>query len=177
MSVDVETEPKTTSAIARPVPTRDPESHDPWVHRLAVAGVSGALIAFLLAGAIIGAAGEARTMGGEYWTLGAALAGALVGIIAPSPRQKREEANATAPQGLGVQESHKNEHCCTRCWNAFRPMIQPLLLLCTLVLSLWIAPQLAGHAADAAVLHTLAAGAAGGLLGLLVPNTARQGGG
>ncbi len=142
-------------------------SSDPWVYRLAIGGVSGALVAYLIAGAIVGATGHASTMNKEFWTLGAALAGALVGIIAPSPRQKQAAARQVAREDRVVTLSDKVR-------TGVAPVSQPLLLIVTIVLSLWLASEF--DAADGAVLRTLAAGAAGGLLGLLVPSSSHGGG-
>ena len=120
---------------------------------MAVGGVGLALIAFLIAGAVIGASGHAKEMVAEYWTIGASLAGALVGIIAPSPRQKKEAA---------ATQSHnpKGGYGAT--------VAQPVLLIAALGATLWLATEV--NAADAALLRTLAAGSAGALIGLLVPS-------
>jgi len=144
-------------------------AHDPQVYRLAVGGISLALVAFLIGGAIVGASGHAKEMVSEYWTIGAALVGALVGIIAPSPKEKRVEQRAD------FQHDDNPKTSATSPRVFFAPFYQPLGLICGLALSLWLASEV--DAASAAVLRTLAAGSAGGLLGLLVPNPSRSQGG
>lgn len=132
--------------------------HDDWVYRLAVGGVSLALVAFFIGGAIVGASGHVKEMVSEYWMIGAALSGALVGILAPSPRQKREAA----------VKQHESQVA-----TAAAPVAQPILLIVTLVVSLWLATDVVGGA-DAALLRTLAAASAGTLAGLLAPSPGSQ---
>ncbi len=137
--------------------------HDPWVYRLAVGGIGAALVAFLIGGCVIGASGHAQQMVKEYWTIGAALSGALVGIIAPSPRQKKEAARDYVASQDDLAGPPKEVAQIKAA-----PLFQPLLLIVALAVSLWLTSEL--NAADAAVLRTLAAGSAGALVGLLVPS-------
>src|SRR5579872_3930503 len=60
------------------------EAQDPIVYRMAVGGIGVALIAFLIGGAVIAANG--KPVPSEYWTAGSGLSGALIGILAPSPK-------------------------------------------------------------------------------------------
>jgi hypothetical protein len=138
-----------------------PAEHDPWVYRLAVGGLSTALVAFLICGGVIGASGHAEDMVKEYWTIGAALSGALVGIIAPSPRQKKQSAHDLAASDGEITKTEGAQIL-------FAPLYQPLLLVVALGLSLLLASTM--DAADAAVLRTIAAASAGALTGLLVPS-------
>src|SRR5271154_2329131 len=96
--------------------------HDPWVYRLAIGGIGAALVAFLVCGGIIGATNHAQAMVKEYWTIGAALSGALVGIIAPSPRQKKESAHSLAASDNVITKTEKAQI-------SLAPIYQPLLLL------------------------------------------------
>jgi hypothetical protein len=143
--------------------------HDLWIYRLAVGGISASLVAFLLAGAIVGASGHAGQMSKEYWAIGAALVGALVGIIAPSPQQKREDALQRS-EGQESQESKSVTATSTVTWrDRLESMYQPALLIVALGVSLWVSSEIT-NPESAAILRTLAAGSAGGLLGLMVPN-------
>ena len=145
---------------------QQPSSYDPWVYRLAIGGIGAALVAFLICGGIIGISNHANAMVKEYWTIGAALSGALVGIIAPSPRQKKESAHqlATAAKSAGGQKVTRPE--ATKV--LFAPVYQPFLLVVALGISLWLGSEL--DAADAAVVRTIAGASAGALIGLLVPS-------
>lgn len=136
---------------------------DPWVYRLAIGGIGAALVAFLIGGCVIGASGHAKDMVKEYWIIGAALSGALVGIIAPSPRQKKEAALDAADKH-DQSEAPPQEDAKVKA----APLLQPALLLIALGVSLWLTSEI--NAADAAVLRTLASGSAGALVGLLVPS-------
>jgi hypothetical protein len=60
------------------------ETQDPVVYRMAVGGIGIALIAFLIGAAVIAANG--KPVPAEYWTAGGGLSGALIGILAPSPK-------------------------------------------------------------------------------------------
>jgi hypothetical protein len=141
-------------------------ARDPYVYRFAVAGISLALVAFLIGGGIIGASGHAKEMVSEYWAIGAALVGALVGILAPSPKEKRVE------QRTYFEHDNNPKTGATSRRVFFAPFYQPVVLIVALAVSLWLASEV--DAASAAVLRTLAAGSAGGLLGLLVPNPAQK---
>jgi hypothetical protein len=152
-------EKKSEGKATQPAPL--PEVHDPWVYRLAVGGVGAALVAFLICGGVIGASGHAAHMVKEYWTIGAGLSGALVGIIAPSPRQKKASASKIAKADGEVTSAEKAQI-------GLASTLQPVLLIVALGLSLWLASEM--DAADAAVLRTLAAASAGALAGLLVPS-------
>lgn len=150
----------------RPVDVEGVGERDPYVYRFAVGGISVALVAFLIAGGIVGASGHAKEMVSEYWAIGAALVGALVGILAPSPKEKRVEQRT-------YFENDNNPKTAPTSHRVFlAAFYQPIILVCALALSLWLASEV--DQASAAVLRTLAAGSAGGLLGLLVPNPARH---
>jgi hypothetical protein len=132
------------------------EPRDAWAYRLAVGGVGFALVAFLIGGAIVGASGHAKEMVQEYWTIGAALSGALVGILAPSPRQKRAAAAAAAAPAVPSTTEK------------LLSMIDVVILFAVAVASLLLASEF--NATDAALLRTIAAAAAGAIVGLLSPS-------
>jgi hypothetical protein len=70
-----------TSGPAGGPPQNQPE--DPLAYRIAVGAVGIALCVFFLGAAIIAANGEPVPT--QYWTSGSAIAGALLGILAPTP--------------------------------------------------------------------------------------------
>ena len=113
-------------------------------------------MAFLIGGAIIGASGHVKDMVHEYWTIGSALSGALVGILAPSPRQK---------QSAPVQGA----------WSGKPAWLVPemVILIIVIGLSMWLETKV--NSADAAQLRALAAAAAGALIGLLAPSPVKTG--
>ncbi|MHB1468444.1 MAG: hypothetical protein ACYCSI_03395 [Solirubrobacteraceae bacterium] len=139
---------------------------DPYVYRFAVGGISVALVAFLIAGGVVGASGHAKEMVSEYWAIGAALVGALVGILAPSPKEKQMEQRAYFEHDNNPKTGPTSRRV------FFAAFYQPVVLVIALAVSLWLASEV--DSASAAVLRTLAAGSAGGLLGLLVPNPAQH---
>jgi hypothetical protein len=162
------------------------EPRDAWAYRLAIGGVGLALVSFLIGGAIIGASGHAKEMVQEYWTIGAALSGALVGILAPSPRQKRAAAGEGASAGAGAAGGEgaaagagaaggagngKKEKSSP--FEKFLSMIDVALLFLVVVGSLLLAPEV--NATDAALLRTIAAAAAGAIVGLLAPSPIKTG--
>lgn len=135
--------------------------HDPWGYRLATGGVSLALFAFLLGAAIVGASGHVKDMPQEFWTIGAALSGALVGILVPSPSQKK----AARVQKKETKIGEKGPD-----WVS---IAQPALLIVVLAGAMILERHV--NAADAAQLRTLAAASAGALVGLLGVSPAKSG--
>ncbi|HEY7960338.1 MAG TPA: hypothetical protein VID29_00315 [Solirubrobacteraceae bacterium] len=179
------------------------EPRDAWAYRLAICGVGLALVAFLIGGAIIGASGHAKEMVKEYWTIGAALSGALVGILAPSPRQMRTgkvealaaqakdraaleaaEALAAAAPGAGGPPAIARERAAaataaatadplSHLGAALLSIFDVLLMFGIVVACILLAPEV--NATDAALLRTIAAAAAGAILGLLAPSPIKTG--
>jgi|GEM_PF-4062956 len=150
--------------------SRPEAPHDLWFYRLAVGGVSVSLVTFLIGAAIVGATGHAAGMVNEYWVIGAGLAGALVGIIAPSPAQRRPPSPASrrAPK-TGLQKvGGMIGGSISGSSRLLTPLWQPLALAAVLALTLWQLAEVRSGQIDA-VLRTLAAGSAGALLGLLAP--------
>jgi hypothetical protein len=130
------------------------EVQDPFVYRLAVAGIGVALIAFLIGGAVIAANG--KPVPTEYWTAGTGLSGALIGILAPTPKAatpKPRRGPVTAFFGAiadAISDLWMNRAV--------------LILLAVFGVSLGF-----GIANNAPQLLTVAAGAGGALVGLLAP--------
>ncbi len=167
MQTPTETEDGRGGTAPRTIEPPQAIPRDLWIYRLAVGGVSASLVAFLLAGGIIGASGHAEQMSKEYWAIGAALVGALVGLIAPSPQQKREAALDRARDGKDATEAPRKAQ--KKIVYRLESVYQPLLLIFALAVSLFVASR-THNLENAAILRTLAAGSAGGLLGLMVPN-------
>jgi hypothetical protein len=69
---------------------------------LAIVGVGGALVVLIVGASIIASLGHEVPK--ELWAIGGALGGALVGILAPSPRSARS-SNSTAKQTLAAQRA------------------------------------------------------------------------
>lgn len=70
-------------------PSTPPE--DPIAYRIAVAAIGLALVVFLIGAAIIAAGGNPVPT--QYWTTGSAILGALLGILAPTPKRKTDRAH------------------------------------------------------------------------------------
>jgi hypothetical protein len=71
-------------------------AEDPIAYRIAVGSIGLALVAYLIGAAVIAAGG--KPVPTQYWTAGTGLAGALLGILAPTPkpaeqRTTREETD------------------------------------------------------------------------------------
>lgn len=142
--------------------TTPPPMEDEWGYRIAVAGVSAALVAFLIGAAII--AGGGNPVPSQYWSVGSGLAGGLLGILAPSPTTKivTTEAKKAKPIISYIAAFASD------IWNN-RAVV---LLLALFIVSIIFAAQ-----SNSPELDTLAAAAGGALVGLLAPSpTSRQGG-
>jgi hypothetical protein len=66
-----------------PAHAKKKSAEDLFAYRLAVGAVGVALVTFLIGAAVIAAAGNPVPT--QYWTSGSGIAGALLGILAPSP--------------------------------------------------------------------------------------------
>ena len=80
--------------------TKPPQTppDDRFAYRIAVGSVGVALVAFLIGAAIIAAGG--KPVPTQYWSTGSAIAGALLGILAPTPTRQVETATAPGPKYL-----------------------------------------------------------------------------
>jgi hypothetical protein len=74
-----------------PIPTQphpptppSAEQQDRVAYRIAVGALGIALVAFLIGAAVIAAGG--KPVPTQYWASGSAIAGAIIGILAPSPK-------------------------------------------------------------------------------------------
>jgi hypothetical protein len=131
-----------------------PQTQDPVVYRMAVGGIGVALIAFLIGGAVIAANG--KPVPTEYWTAGGGLSGALIGILAPSPKS-------------ATSKDRKNWF--TGFFGAIADAISDLWMNRALLLLLVVFGVSLGFAIanNSSQLVTVAAAAGGALVGLLAP--------
>jgi len=67
---------------------------DPIAYRIAVGALGVALVAFLVGAAVIAAGG--KPVPTQFWASGSGIAGAIIGILAPSP-EKAEPYKAANP--------------------------------------------------------------------------------
>ena len=68
---------------ASAAPQHQPE--DPIAYRIAVGTLGLAVVAFLIGAAVIAAGG--KPVPTQYWSSGGAIAGAIIGILAPAPKR------------------------------------------------------------------------------------------
>jgi hypothetical protein len=131
-----------------PPPTTNRE--DPVAYRIAVGAVGAALVVFLIGAAWITADG--LPVPTQYWSSGSAIAGALLGILAPTPTK-------TDPDKVtGVWNN------IVTAWNNLWDNRALLILLFVFVASL-----LFSITSSSAQLQTVAAASGGALIGLLAP--------
>jgi Na+/melibiose symporter-like transporter len=80
-------------------PAAAPDKEDPFAYRLAVGTIGLALVAFLIGAAIIAAGG--KPVPTQYWTTGSSISGALLGILAPTPKSVTTPTARTNPIAKG----------------------------------------------------------------------------
>jgi hypothetical protein len=133
-------------------------TEDRIAYRIAVGSIGLALVAYLIGAAIIAAGG--KPVPTQYWTAGAGLAGALLGILAPTPtpaktRKTRPESDAWIKKlGTGIANVARD------LWN------NRGLLILMVVFGLSLGFAIANNSSQ---LEAVAAAAGGALVGLLAP--------
>jgi hypothetical protein len=159
-------------------------------YRIAVAGVGIGLVAFIFGAAIVLKTGHHVSR--EYWTAGSAISGALLGLLAPSPKATKSgragaashaamlaeahlqaasaiEEAGTTPASMAVAAAHteaakaNSEAAATG-----RPLTGAVaagVLLVVFAVSLW-----AGIDYNLTQIQALAAAAGGALIGLIAPS-------
>ena len=140
------------------MPPSKPPLEDPIAYRIAVAAFGVALVAFLIGAAIIAAGG--KPVPTQYWTTGSAISGALLGILAPTPKRSQAKTAGSAWSEIATVfiDLWKNR------------AVLLLLILFGVSVALGVAnssPELLG----------VASGAGGALVGLLAPPPSSGGGG
>ncbi len=163
-------------------------------YRIAVAGVGLGLVAFIFGAAIVLKTGHHVSR--EYWTAGSAISGALLGLLAPSPKATKRGKAAAASHAATLAQAHEQAaialerqakdagvapgtaataHAAaakanTEAVEAVRPLTGAVaagLLLVVFGVSLW-----AGIKYDLTQIQALAAAAGGALIGLIAPSPA-----
>ncbi len=165
---------------------------DEHAYRIAVAGVGLGLVAFIFGAAIILKTGHHASK--EYWTAGSAVSGALLGLLAPSPKATTRGKAGVASKAAALAEAHERAkltieqqaaergaepgaaavaHAAAATANAeaataARPLagaIAAVTLIVVFGLSLW-----AGIEYNLTQFQALAAAAGGALIGLIAPS-------
>jgi peptidoglycan/LPS O-acetylase OafA/YrhL len=135
-----------------------PQSADPWPVRIAVGAVGLALVAFLIGAALIAAGG--KPVPTQYWSTGSAIAGALLGILAPTPTSKTQPPAKDSPSptrkflgevGALIMDVWKNRQL----------LILVIVFLASAVLAV---------TQTSAPMEAVAAAAGGALIGLIAPS-------
>ena len=128
---------------------------DAVAYRIAVGAVGAALVVFLIGAAWITADG--LPVPTQYWSSGSAIAGALLGILAPTPTKP----NQPTPRNTSVMKIASSVAAAIKdLWANRALFILLIVFVASLVLSI---------TSNSAQLQTVAAAAAGALLGLLAP--------
>ncbi len=131
------------------------QGEDKVAYRIAVGAIGVALVAFLIGASVIAAGGNPVPT--EYWTTGSAISGALLGILAPTPKKIHDPT----PQTMSIKKA----------FSSAVAMIEDLWTNRALFILLAIFGVSIAFAIDknSAELQALAAGAGGALVGLLAP--------
>jgi hypothetical protein len=137
---------------------------DPWSGRLAVATIGLALVAFMIGAALISARG--LPVPTQYWSTGSGLSGALLGILAPTPKSAGYDWTKdpeNAPTGLKTLAKLGRElvNLLVDIWKNR----QLLILLIVFAVSATLAVT-----KSSAPMATVAAAAGGALIGLIAPS-------
>lgn len=141
-------------------PRAQPE--DRIAYRIAVGALGVALVAFLIGAAVIAAGG--KPVPTQYWASGSGIAGAIIGILAPSPKgatpvdAKKPITKFFGPIANAIKDLWTNR----------------AVLILAAVFGVSLAFAIARNSAE---LETVAAAAGGALVGLLAPPPEKQGGG
>lgn len=133
---------------ARPEPP--PPREDPIAYRIAVGTLGLAVVAFLIGAAVIAAGG--KPVPTQYWSSGGAIAGAIIGILAPAPERVHPAAKKPVAVVVSVfEELWKN-----------RAVI--------ILMGVFGVSAAFAISRGSAELETVAAAAGGALVGLLAPS-------
>jgi hypothetical protein len=139
-------------------PVRPATADDQIAYRLAIGSIGLALVAYLIGAALIAAGG--KPIPTQYWTAGTGLAGALLGILAPTPTPALTRVTR-------AKEDPWFKKLGTGIANVFRDLWsnrEVLILMVVFGFSLGFA-----IANNSSQLEAVAAAAGGALVGLLAP--------
>jgi hypothetical protein len=139
---------------------KKPPGEDRIAYRIAVGALGAALVAFLIGAAVIAAGG--KPVPTQYWASGSGIAGALIGLLAPSPKPAEEHIDGKQPV--------------TQVLGAFANAVKDLwtnraVLILGAVFGVSLAFAISRNSAE---LETVAAAAGGALVGLLAPPPAQR---
>jgi hypothetical protein len=134
-----------------------PPPEDPIAYRIAVGTLGLAVVAFLIGAAVIASGG--KPVPTQYWSAGGAIAGAVIGILAPSPRTIPPTTQGVATTGKRVG---------ARIWSAVVELwTNRAVVILMAVFGVSAAFAISRGSAE---LETVAAAAGGALVGLLAPS-------
>ncbi len=144
-----------------------PSTEDPIAYRIAVGMVGAALVAFLIGAAVIAAGG--KPVPTQYWTAGSAIAGALLGILAPTP-QRSSKPQAAAPAAGSLRQTLSSLWSWLgKAFDEFSKNRAVFILMAVFGVSAAFA-----IAHGSAELESVAGAAGGALVGLLAPPPGKQ---
>jgi hypothetical protein len=144
------------------------DSVDKGTYRIAVAAVGCALIVVLAGICVIVAVGagvKENEVPQELWTTASALAGGLLGILAPSPAPSAASKTNSPPE-LGAKLSRSVGILLSDIWSNRAIVV---------LLVVFGASVAVGAAEDVTSLQALAAASGGALVGILAPSPATKG--
>ena len=149
-------------AANQPAPAEPlPQPGDPIAYRIAVGTLGLAVVAFLIGAAVIAAGG--KPVPTQYWSAGGAIAGAVVGILAPAPKR----VSPTTPAAAAKRE---------KVWGAIGSALVELWTNRAVIILMAVFGVSAAFTISrgSAELETVAAAAGGALVGLLAPSPGKQ---
>lgn len=142
---------------ASAAPQHQPE--DPIAYRIAVGTLGLAVVAFLIGAAVIAAGG--KPVPTQYWSSGGAIAGAIIGILAPAPKR----VSPTTADGT-------RDKVGAAIWSAFVELWKNRAVI--ILMALFGVSAAFAISRGSAELETVAAAAGGALVGLLAPSPGKQ---
>jgi hypothetical protein len=135
-----------------------PQPEDPIAYRIAVGMLGLAVVAFLIGAAVIAASG--KPVPTQYWSAGGAIAGAIIGILAPPPKR----VSPTTPAAV----SKKGEKAWAAIWSAVVELWKNRAVI--ILMAVFGVSAAFAISRGSAELETVAAAAGGALVGLLAPS-------
>jgi NADH:ubiquinone oxidoreductase subunit 6 (subunit J) len=137
-----------------------PPPEDPIAYRIAVGTLGLAVVAFLIGAAVIASGG--KPVPTQYWSAGGAIAGAVIGILAPAPQR----VSPATPDG-----ATKAKRVGARIWSAFVELWKNRAVF--ILMAVFGVSAAFAISRGSAELETVAAAAGGALVGLLAPSPSK----
>jgi hypothetical protein len=144
-----------------PPPEPPPQPQDPIAYRIAVGTLGLAVVAFLIGAAVIAAGG--KPVPTQYWSAGGAIAGAIIGILAPQPKRVPPTTTPDAP---------KVKKAGAAIWSAVVELWKNRAVI--ILMAVFGVSAAFAISRGSAELETVAAAAGGALVGLLAPPPRKQ---